>query len=118
VAAVRTVASAVKLKMLKEKAPCWDDVVVSPLTTLPGEKQVEYPFSYRASQCTTPLQLIGSLAIALVSATDIIKVCAYYLMVGFKSLCVRQQDQYQPQVALPFRQEQYHQITLTSYVQN
>jgi hypothetical protein len=118
VAAARTAASAAMLKTLKEKAPCWDDVVVSPLTTLPGEKQVEYMFSYRASQGTTPLQLIVSLAIASVSATEIIKVCAYYLMVGFKSLCARQQDQYQPQVALPFRQEQYHQITLTSYIQS
>jgi hypothetical protein len=79
VAAARTAALAAMLKTLKEKAQCWDDdVVVSPLTTLPGEKQVKYLFSYRASQGTTPLQLISSLTIASVSATDIIMVCNYY----------------------------------------
>jgi hypothetical protein len=83
VAAARTVAPAAMLKTLKEKAPCWDDVVILPLTSLPGEKQVEYLFSYRASQGTTPLQSISSLAIALVSTTNITKVCTYYLVAGF-----------------------------------
>jgi hypothetical protein len=63
----RTAASAAMLKMLKEKVPCWDDVVVSPLTTLPGEKQVEYLFSYRASQGTTPLQSIGGTSIVMLN---------------------------------------------------
>jgi hypothetical protein len=83
VVSARTAASAAMLKTLKEKVPCWDDVVVSPLTTLPGENRVEYQLSYRASQGTTPLQSIGSLAIASVSATDIIKVCTWYSMVSF-----------------------------------
>jgi hypothetical protein len=39
VVVARTAASAAMLKTLKEKAPCWDDVVVSPLTTLPGENE-------------------------------------------------------------------------------
>jgi hypothetical protein len=83
VVSARIAASAAMIKTLKEKVPCWDDVVVSPLTTLPGENRDEYPLSYRASQGTTPLQSIGGLAIASVSAGDIIKVCAWYSMVGF-----------------------------------
>jgi hypothetical protein len=70
-----------ELWRFKSKPPCVDDIVIAPVVTLPLIQEV-FPISYRPSEGTTILKLIGGLDIATVNIKDLIKACAYYSVVG------------------------------------